>query len=423
MTAKPDPAQAGNATSAFQFGYLTLVAVSVLALVATFFTSSTNLSFQAKGAIFVAVVTAYLIFSFVFFYSTDRMRAARATDRGGSFAASRDEKLLALEEASLFFGASLAPPDMFRLIAARINELVPFSLVVLYLLDEKSGTLTASRSIGAAEQNADLPPRRKGEGIIWKSFANCRVETDERFIMEKVYIPVGGEIGSAFAIPLSASGETFGVLGLYTDAKAGNEADRVSTLESIGTRISPLIKSSLTFERNISRALLDDVTELPNERAFYLVLENHLAESIRFPRERPLTILAIDVKDFERVNASYGHPSGNQILTRTAELIKGQLRQMDFLARSSGDEFLAVLPTADAEITRNIIQRIENSFADNPFSSAGEKIDVQLNFGFASFPADGESGRGLLGLAVSRKFNSKLATVGTVLQFPREFVN
>jgi diguanylate cyclase (GGDEF)-like protein len=97
---------------------------------------------------------------------------------------------------------------------------------------------------------------------------------------------------------------------------------------------------------------------------------------------------------------------------------------MDFLARAAGDEFLAVLPTADEEITKEIVVRIERAFVSNPFVvSRQEKINLALNFGAASFWKDGETVSQLLQHADLRKQQSKSTQKSKVLWFPKEYLN
>ncbi|HEX9963019.1 MAG TPA: GGDEF domain-containing protein, partial [Pyrinomonadaceae bacterium] len=198
----------------------------------------------------------------------------------------------------------------------------------------------------------------------------------------------------------------------------------VALIEAVGERISPLFLSSIAFERNLENALTDNLTSLPNERAFYLVLENQIAESQRFREQRPLAVLSIDIQNFDEINKRFGHVRGDQILSYAAKMIKGQLRQMDFLSRSTGDEFLAVLPTASEEITEIIINRIGKAFALSPFElTKSEREFIKLNFGAASFLKDGETAQELLRAANLKKQQSKKTGKSSILWFPREYVN
>jgi diguanylate cyclase (GGDEF)-like protein len=111
-------------------------------------------------------------------------------------------------------------------------------------------------------------------------------------------------------------------------------------------------------------------------------------------------------------------------LSFTAQNIKSQLRQMDFLARSMNDEFFAVLPTADNEVIEKIIRRVEKTFVLDQFELADKnKINIGLNFGFSSFNTDGETANQLLNIALLKKRQSKSVENQNVLWFPKEFVN
>ena len=170
--------------------------------------------------------------------------------------------------------------------------------------------------------------------------------------------------------------------------------------------------------------MTDSLTDLPNERAFYLMLENQIAEAQRFPDKRRLTVLVTDIKDFTELNQKYGHSTGDKILAFAAKMIKTQLRQMDFLSRSMNDEFFAVLPTAGEEIAETIIKRIERVFVLRPFEiSAHEKVHLKLNFGTATFLNDSETANQLLQTALLRKHQGKSAETSKIIWFPKEYVN
>lgn len=165
------------------------------------------------------------------------------------------------------------------------------------------------------------------------------------------------------------------------------------------------------------------MTNLPNERAFFMILESQVAESQRY-RERPLTVLAIDIKDFSSANLKFGHAAGDRILEFTAELIKENLRRMDFLARSINDEYIVILPTASEKTALDIIDRIKAGVTKTQFEvSPGETYAVWLNFGWATFWKDGETAQQLLQNAQLRKRQAKSAEPSKVLWFPKEYVN
>ncbi|MDQ3321368.1 MAG: sensor domain-containing diguanylate cyclase, partial [Acidobacteriota bacterium] len=267
------------------------------------------------------------------------------------------------------------------------------------------------------------------KGLAGKTFLARQSQTDENLVFDKNIFDSAAalkNLTSAVSVPVmrGADADAFGLLVLYGDKeKTFNQSSR-KLLESVAERVAPLFSNSLAFERNVANSLTDALTNLPNERAFYLVLENQIAESQRFREERPLTILTVDIKNFAGLNERFGHAAGDRILTFAADLIKEQLRQMDFLARSASDEFLAVLPTAPNKTAAEIVGRVEKAFAAKPFeTSRQEKTYLLLNFGIATFLKDGETAGQLLQVAYLRKQQAKAPGKSSVLLFPKEFVN
>lgn len=405
----------------YRSGYLILPLVSVLALVTTFFVSNLSLRFELKTAIFLAITFSYLIVCLLLY-----LRESRMAQAAGVFTPDTEEKLLALEEASMFFGASLKPNEMFRLAASRVNELVPFAACVLFLPDENNSHLCATQAVGDGAEKFNGLRIVSNESLPWKTFLQGEIQLAGNLLFEKDFVSenIFDTLKSAVSVPLKAQGEVFGVLVLYASREKAFDKKSVELIEAVAARISPLFLSSIAFERNLENALTDNLTSLPNERAFYLVLENQIAESQRYREQRPLAVLSIDIKNFDEINKRFGHVRGDQILTYAAKMIKGQLRQMDFLSRSTGDEFLAVLPTASEEITEIIINRIGKAFDLSPFElTKSEREVIKLNFGAASFLKDGETAQELLRAASLRKQQAKKPGKNSILRFPREYVN
>ena len=337
-----------------------------------------------------------------------------------------ENRLLALEEAGTFFGASLKFPDMFRLISSRINELVPFSSCAFFLADEDNKILKIVCAVGDGSRNLLNFEMSSEKGLAGKTFLARQIQHEEKLVSDKNVLPEESlkDIETALAVPLSSGGEVFGVLTLYGSGEATFNEHSIELVEAIETRIAPLFLSSMSFERNLNNALTDALTSLPNERAFYLVLENQIAESQRNRDERPLTILTVDIKNFTGLNQDFGHATGDQILAFAANLIKAQLRQMDFLARSQNDEFLAVLPTTSNKIADEIVERIKKAFIFNDYKiSAKQRVTLQLNFGAATFGKNGETAAQLLQYASLHKQQSKSGQKSKVLLFPKEYAN
>ena len=416
-----------NNTAVFKLGQFIPAIFSLFALIATFLTANSSLDFQTKIIIFLSIVLLYLFFATAFYVLQKRRLSGLTGDLKGEisesiFSREIEMKLLALEEANQFFGASLKSADMFRLVSSRIREIIPSASSALFLAVEDGTRLKAAFADGENAENLAQLAMDSNKGLAGKVFISRKAQIDENLLTDRRAFPaeILKSLNSGVSVPLLRDNEVFAVLTLYGKDENDFDADSLQLLEAVGTRVAPLFLSSLAFEKSLLNALTDSLTNLPNERAFYLIVENKIAESQRFRETRPLSILAVDIKDFSELNQKYGHVAGDRILAFAAKTIKEQLREMDFLARSTGDVFLAVLPTAGKEITMEIIGRVERAFISNQFAvSSQEKINLALNFGAATFWKDGETVSQLLQHAQLRKQQSKSTEKSKVLLFPR----
>lgn len=408
--------------------YFLLAFVSILTIIATFLIATTNLASYLKILVFVSVVLIYAGFAvFIYLSKNNQTDKDKIPANGqGNFGAEIEEKLLVLEEASEFFSVSLKSADMFRLIAGRIGELIPFAVCTLFLFDETKKQLKITYAAGDNAVQLKDVTIKTNSGLAGKAFLSRKPQHDEELIHDKSAMPplALANLKSSIAVPLKRGGGVFGVLQLFGDSERTFDENSLQLLEAVGERVASLLAGSLAFERSLSNAITDALTNLPNERAFYLMLENQIAEAERLPEKRQLSVLVMDIKNFTELNQRYGHASGDLMLVFAAKIIKKQLRRMDFLSRSMSDEFLAVLPTASAEVTETIIERIEKAFALNPFTiSNNEKINLRINFGASAFLTDGQTAQKLLQIALLKKQQGKSQQNNQVVVFPKEFAN
>jgi len=311
-----------------------------------------------------------------------------------------DGGLANLDAASEFFAGSIKLNDIFRLVASILREAVPVKGIALYLQDETRCRLRIAKMDG-------------GETV----FTGDTFTTDACFAKGAVHVADDGLV----AIPLLNELMPFGVVELQFAPAVLSQIADMSIFEAIGTRIAPLILNSLAFERSLSHALTDATTDLPNERALFHVLEDQIAESLRKAGAHPLTVLALDIKDFDKINERFGHAEGDRVLNYVARIFRDSLRQMDLVARCRGDEFLAVLPTASRDVAADVIDRINTAFFGRCIEmSCEEPVEIELNVGSATFAGDGETAEQLIAVARLRKDQTKALLPNKVLWFPKE---
>ncbi len=132
----------------------------------------------------------------------------------------------------------------------------------------------------------------------------------------------------------------------------------------------------------------DPLTGLFNRRYFEERLAIEFARSNRY--RAPLSCMMLDIDHFKRVNDTYGHPFGDQVLVAVARVVVQKLRDVDLVARYGGEEIVALLPeTGPAEALR-VCERVRAGVESLElwYASAGKKAAVRVtaSVGVATFP-------------------------------------
>ncbi len=406
---------------------MTFVGVSLSAIIAAFVLASSSFEFETKTKAFSAIIVIFLMYCAIAMVGREEL-SKFVGRRSETQTADLDieGRLSSIEEAASYFGGSLRPADMFRLMTSRVRELVPFDMCALLMINNSVGRMRVVQTDGPDAEGLRGVETDIKDGLAGSSIARSSVQIDRgadrksrTFTAEALNC-----YRSAAALPLTHNGEVFAVLELYSCSKTAFDGNSAGLLEAVSERIAPMILRSISFEQNLSKALTDPVTDLPNERAFYMIVENQLAESQRNRDERPLSLLAVDIKNFANINERFGHAAGDRILNFVAQKIKEQLRQMDFFARSANDEFLIILPTASEAVAAEIVARIHTEFAGCNYAvNEIQTVQIDLNFGASAFWKDGESAQTLLTVARERKEQSKTIVPSKVVWFPKEYIN
>ncbi|HET6647824.1 MAG TPA: diguanylate cyclase, partial [Pyrinomonadaceae bacterium] len=313
-------------------------------------------------------------------------------------------EVFALHEIAQTIGSSLSINDTVTLVTNKLRAIVPFDTCVIFVVDEKSGKAVAAHADG---QHADLFSRRRvniGEGITgWviangRSMCNASPELDLVGMSEDVTRQYKGVLVS----PLLREDGAFGAITLLSKKITSYSTEHVRLLESVCQHASSALNNALTFEKTKASALVDPLTDLPNARAFYLMLEQRIAECQRMNREE-LALICMDIDNFKRINDEYGHAIGDRVLASVAGVVRRELRQMDILTRYAGDEFVAIMPMASTQMAASVGERIRSAIECQKFAvRTGKTVAIKVSLGVGCFPVDGETTEELL-TAAARK--------------------
>jgi diguanylate cyclase (GGDEF)-like protein len=131
---------------------------------------------------------------------------------------------------------------------------------------------------------------------------------------------------------------------------------------------------------NLART--DALTGVPNRREIMARLQAELERSDR--SLRPVSLLMLDLDHFKAVNDRHGHATGDRVLQATAEAGLSVLRRIDSMGRIGGEEFLVVLPGANAEDARVAAERLRLAVAAASIPVADRTIGVTTSIGTAT---------------------------------------
>ncbi|HJX91256.1 MAG TPA: diguanylate cyclase [Pyrinomonadaceae bacterium] len=336
-------------------------------------------------------------------------------------------EVFALHEIAQTIGSSLNLHDTVTLVTNKLKAIVPFDSCIIFLVDERSGKATAAHAVG---EDAELFLKRRmniGDGITGWVIANSRSMCNASPELDFVGLPdeLAKQYRGVLVSPLVREDGAFGAISLYSKSRTSYTREHVRLLESVCQHASSALNNALTYEKTRESALIDPLTDLPNARSFYMMLEQRIAECQRLNRES-LAVLCMDIDDFKVINDKYGHSIGDRLLASVAAVLRRELRQMDMLARYAGDEFVTIMPMASSAMATTVADRMRNAVEEQLFSvRPGTMIGLGLSVGFAAFPDDGETTEELLTAAARNMQRNKHArkTVLTIASTPRESID
>lgn len=151
-------------------------------------------------------------------------------------------------------------------------------------------------------------------------------------------------------------------------------------------------------------SLTDQLTGLNNRRRLLQEAEQAFVRGER--QGATLALLLMDLDYFKRINDTYGHPLGDEVLVRFARLLQQCARRMDVVARMGGEEFAILMPDSDIAAARRLAERILQAVRDMPLPSPAHDAGLTLSIGIAE-AQEGDDFERLYALADQHLYRAK----------------
>jgi diguanylate cyclase (GGDEF)-like protein len=231
------------------------------------------------------------------------------------------------------------------------------------------------------------------------------LERADGFSCRHMHFPNVEDVNARYVcIPLSAQGEMLGVLTLDSNGDLP-EAERQLALAA--TDHLALAIANLRLQQDLrTQSIRDPLTGLFNRRYLEASIERELARAAR--RNQRLALMMLDLDHFKRINDTFGHDAGDQILARFGQLLGAACRGEDIACRFGGEEFTAILVDCEPEMAQRRAEELRQATAALEIVLRGQRLGpITVSIGIATFPAHGATPQTLITAADQALYAAK----------------
>ncbi|MFA6988512.1 MAG: diguanylate cyclase [Candidatus Gastranaerophilaceae bacterium] len=208
---------------------------------------------------------------------------------------------------------------------------------------------------------------------------NAEYNVSESFMEYTDSIKDYSDFQSISIIPIDYEGKLIGGLALYH--KLPNKYLPSKIFNIILTELKLIMRIKWLYSETKFLAITDSLTGLYNRRYFQQILEREFSRSTRYGSR--LSIAMMDIDNFKKLNDTYGHLFGDEVLMVLSKLLTESLRKTDYVARYGGEEFVTVLPETNIEQAIIPLERFRNKLENHAFMFEEKRINVTISIGIA----------------------------------------
>ena len=305
-----------------------------------------------------------------------------------------------LYEVSQSLISTLDFDQLLKNILQHLKETFDFLNVSVLLVDEEKQILYTHSSITYSAEDNNLKLRIGKDGITGHVAKTKRMYYSPDVRNDTYYVLGNDKTRSEVCFPLLSGDHLIGVLDVESSVINGFSQDVIRLLSSLSAQIAIAIDNARLYAETKKLSLTDSLTQLSNRRSFDIFIEAEIRRAERY--RRTFVAMMIDFDNFKNYNDRYGHTAGDIVLQKLSKIMKDIIRDVDFLCRYGGDEFVAILPETDASFALDVAERMRKKIA-------AQKIQpkITLSIGIASFPHDARDKSKLIDLADQACYEAK----------------
>ncbi|MBE0451500.1 MAG: GGDEF domain-containing protein [Clostridia bacterium] len=256
--------------------------------------------------------------------------------------------------------------EKLKRISLAIMKRLSFDYVSFMILDAKG-------NVGVIESN--IPEFDKQELIVFAKELLITKDNPQILYSENGFLPHGANraVKYTYYIPLQESGQNIGAIILEKETL--HEIDKIegNVFTSIVSAVSRAF-SFIIFAYNLTESAYKDVLTGTLNRAGLETIPNDLGED-------KYSAVMCDIDLFKKVNDTYGHDAGDEVIKHLASTLLQNIRPNDAVFRMGGEEFLMLLKNVDSELIIRKINDIRRTIEENAIKYDGNDIKITASFG------------------------------------------
>lgn len=304
-----------------------------------------------------------------------------------------------LKQQKSMLGESLVSLDQFLYLHKSISRLhledikpvliekLPYILAVryfslfLYNASQMELTLACSNHLDTSKK---LSLKVSESGVMQDALSQKRYIFEPDFTTSKYY---KGKKNPLFrnnfflCVPLMIENQIIGVINVNDSDKGFLSVSDMDYILNVMEFVALSLSNALLHEKTEVLSVTDGLTQLFDHRQMMHILEKEFERCRRY--QSTLSILMMDIDYFKKINDTYGHQKGDEVLVSLASVLNRMCRSNDTASRYGGEEFVVVLPETRKEGATIIADRIRNAMAQKRFRASEKEFGVTLSCGIA----------------------------------------
>lgn len=197
------------------------------------------------------------------------------------------------------------------------------------------------------------------------------------------------------SIPIATVGGAInGLLFLKSSDQNKSSDEQILTAREFGAQLGVALQKALLFNQMEIQSQVDGLTGVLRRQPFMDRLNDELKRVAVF--HTPFSLMMIDIDHFKMVNDTHGHAAGDTVLHRVGQILKESVYETDVVGRYGGEEFIILLPRAEADGVMRKAEALRQRFEREVISSGSENLEITVSIGLAHYPQGGKTAEVLI---------------------------